>query len=147
MSSLDLAVKLFIESGRRIQSWTTRFIAANGALFAALGAFIAWGDPAEDDLHLFNYVLMAICLLGALCSVMFGGAILRQQRWSNHFFDRIRALQDQQNPLLPRENELLGRTFVASLTVTTTVLISIAWLALLVLILHFGTIVETSVKA
>jgi len=146
-SPLDLAVRLFIDSGRDIRSWTTRFFAANGALLAALGALIAWGDPTEDDLQLFNGVFNSICLLGVLCSATFGSAIFRQQRWRGRFFARIRALQDQQAPLLPGEIGSPEGAFAAALTLTTTVLISAAWIALLLLIPHLGAIAETSVKA
>jgi hypothetical protein len=145
--SLELAVKLFMDSGRRIQSWTTKFVAANGSLFAAFAALIAWGDPSEDDLQLFNGILMSICLLGALCSVMLGSALFRQQRFSHQLVARIRALQDQQNPLLPGEIRPPEGKLVAALTLTATALISTAWIALLVLISHAGAIVETSVRA
>ena len=146
-SPLELAVRLLIDSGRHIRSWTTRFVAGNGTLFAVLGSLIAWGDPAEDDLRLFNGILMAICLLGALCSVVIGGAIFRQQRWSNRYFKRILALQDPQNPLLPGTIGPPEGKFAVSLTLAAAALISAAWIALLVLIPHYGALVETSVRA
>ena len=146
ISSLGLAVRLFIECGRHIRSWTTRFFAANGALLAALAALIAWGDPADDDVRLFDAILVAICLLGAFCSVMLGSAIVVQQRWRKHFVDRIRILQDQQNPLLPSANKLPEGALAPVLTLTMTLLISIAWIALLVLVTHLGAIVETTVR-
>jgi hypothetical protein len=144
---LDLAVRLFADSGRQLRTWTTAFVAANGALFALLAVLVAWGDPAEDDLRLFNAILAAICLLGALASVMLGGAIYRQQRWGARLLGRIRALQDPLQPLLASNAAPPEGAFAAALTLAITVLISGAWIALLALIPLLGAVVETSVRA
>ena len=145
-SPLELAVKLFIESGAQLRSWTTRFIAVNGALLLALGAFIAWGDPTEDGLLFFDRVLMAICLLGALSSAVLGAAALRHLGWQKHFRERIRALQGEQAALLPGEGRNLGGIVAAALTLAMTAAMAIAWVALLLVISNYDAVVETSLK-
>jgi hypothetical protein len=146
-SPLELAVELFIESGAQVRSWTTAFIAVNGALFLSLGAFVAWGDPTEDGQQFFNYVLAAICALGASSSAVLGIAALRQLSWNNHFRNRIRALQGEQAPLLPGAGYVSGGIVAAALTLAMTAAITFAWIALLLAISNYDAVVETSLRA
>ena len=146
-SPLDLLVKLFIASETQVRSWTTSFIAANGALLAGLGALIAWGNPAEEDLQLLDAVLTATCVLGVSCSVVLGSAIFRQQRWRSQCLARIRSLQDPQHPLVAHNGGFSGAAVTGTLTLAMTALMCIAWISLLVVLPHLEAIVENRVQA
>jgi hypothetical protein len=143
-SPLDLAVKLLIDSGAQVQSWTMRFIGAHIALFAMVGSLMAWGDPAEHHLQIFNVVLLAICLFGAFCSLVLGSFVFRQLRWHKKIVDRMQALQDQQKPVLAEDNTLSGGVYLAALTFLVTAAVSLVWIALLLLIWYSGPVLESS---
>jgi len=145
-SPLELAVKLLIESGAQVQSGTTRFFAANGALLALLGALVAWGDPAEDGVELLNNILLGTCVLGAVCSGALGGAVLRQLRWSRLLRERIRALQEPGPSLLPGES-FAGGALAALLAWAMTLAIAVGWILLAVFVAHIGLVLETTTRA
>jgi len=131
---LELAVRLLIDSSRQLQASMTRFVALNGALLAIVAAIMGWANFADYQQSLM-WVVAATCGFAALGSWLVGGALLRQARWSRALRDRIRELQHESQPILPKEERATGAAYGDAFVQAARWLAVALWIALLAEIL------------
>ena len=126
---LELTVELLIDSGRQLQSSMTRLVALNVALLSIIAAIIGWANFDDYELSLI-WVVAAVCAFGALGSWFIGGAMLRQVRMARLMRDRIRQLQDEGHPILPREEDMKSASYGAAFVQVARWLVVALWIGL-----------------
>jgi hypothetical protein len=125
---LKIAVDLLINSTKLVQTWITRFIVVNGALFSAVGVILTW-ETAPQFKNIAPWALMAICVLGGLASSLMLGVILRQNRWQFQYVQNVIAIQEQLHlRIQPSHDEVPGGAFVTTFVYVMAVGITGAWI-------------------
>lgn len=129
---LKYAVDLLTLSAQAGQSWITRFIAVNGALFSAVAAIVGWGEFKHYH-DLLTIVLSAICMFGTVISILLGGILVRQMGWNKAYRSRIRSMEGGRQ-IMPDESEVPGGFLTWTITLVTAIrwFVPLLWIFLLV---------------
>ena len=135
---LKIALDLLKDSAQQAQTWTTRFIAVNGALLTAVGLIVGWSQFDKYKMMLM-IVVGAICAFGAIVSWLLAGITLRQINWNRAIRKKIRAIQ--QIDVLPADDEPeAGGVSHHDFTAVMMWFTPIAWIALgLVVVIGLAT--------